>query len=1755
MNKQITPEYQEGGRLLTGFSDMYKSTKNLGKDISTTVSTGVSDASAFISKESGADSVIKSISDQVKYIRDVERFHKAYSLSKSVYAMKEMHGLMILLTTYIVDKYLFGQDYMYTFRNTPDNKANTEILGFETEPNYDCSSKLQDNYQPGESKESLRIKKLEKFPINLYNSKLNENKSVVNNTYILLFKSIDAISKNRKSFEDEILVKLSALTNYTNMNGEPLSQSTGNNQSSSTSEDKDKCPPTKVNTRNVSNIPSISAKLTSTYINIITQKIGDLLKNIRKTHNYLFVSDKKALAKKCYSSTGYHFTLIPGKEARNDKNYCLNYELFAAVTDLKETLGNPSLKLYSVSQQIRKITKRYTNLLSDSTIRTPDNENLIKECINLTIEVRNANSILLETLTLTTSGIIADGIIDAISNLNNQSNETFVKTPEKQPIVKDEATIVNDENTFNINKLNSMLREIENLSNAINDEYVREKQTLEVAPYSDKQMISYKPKLYKPEIREIFGIIFKIVCEYNKFFNEVFVLEGVDRLETKVSMTSGIRDSAKFDFLLNYANNNTFKNFLIHKKLEAITPENTEPSKQTKTGADSDQPESGVAIKKTPKPKTDNEGFVAKEQPTIVTTVEKDVKEITDNEGFVAKEQPTIVTTVEKDVKAITQPNCFSLFYQILDMYADVVKLEKEKTVGIVFNTSYGRTMSPTALRRKPFPYNAGYGASTSYDENTRSIFNEVNEIKRYAIFFSVLLEKLRDIYVIVDDDSREEQYIRYKGVLHRAKAKTMDTLVPLYSGAKNWVSYGKGALDAAEALDTKFTDDETSGDGSTPKTGGSKRKRTRRYRRGIIKNPKRTMKGYHHVKPKIKTKRKNNKRSLYHYPIKKRTRYARNDEGGGLLDMAKSAASSATSAVSSVANTVSTTKNAVTLTFGKQDNHSIMFDKYHKTKYELLLYFKKMSDMYLFNSFKDGEITGSDNPINPKIQDIINHVNDMEIRSVNDEYFEKNLTRKYYRHNVNKSTQIQYGIGEISTQVHNFSRGKYQIMEKARRLVKSVSYTISIAANFLYKNPMFGSVALGLTALSYASMFAAMSFPLLSPGLLVLSNGLAILRNALSVALAPLIDQPTLIIQDKKDIMENAKKLMRKDTAGHIKTDNILREMIELYDYLYEMRTGNVARNYGIDGITNKDNVYLHNGKFRCFDFVIKVELHPVTQDITSNKSTDSEEKKTDKDYAKDKEKLLGEICNYLKKANIIDITHTKFIDKPIDKPGADAFDGKFVVANKSGNSTFTYKITDIIPELISTNEHDQDITVYGKTAKVSLNDLIGFILFYWFEYKQQLEFRHGSGSVIVLQSSLPSDDYYEYLTSRRKSLREYTLNEMRKFQYICMIDYLDKQIKQINDAYWRANNKPSKITAISGAVRSVTGSFPDTPLSKLLRLIKDRIKQKYVRIKVHDKLRPDYKLRLDPTLIQITYDYKDISTIQQQREFKGLTEDDRQTQYTPKPKEYTLFTKDTTITLADITNTYCGNTDNDNINIFKEVIFEMYKTIHHDVWYFHSENPSSLSKLTSKLTSTITNVFSNKPDSVKTETSSRDQNTSDKTKEYINHIKNYMAMKYDPTKNPGTKRPINEAAIDTYISKLSSMLDKYINNLSTDSICTHLDKPELFYKFLDEFCNQDIFADVEREIVKQAGYQYVSHPELNTYNPNDRHILAKAHAQLQLKRTNSIISGSDNKIYTNTKNFVKRTSVYDPNSMPITDVIDAQITKAESVPPPPPP
>jgi hypothetical protein len=175
------------------------------------IKTGINDAKNLVTL--GMDS----------YRDDLNAYSKCYSLAKSVYAMKELHGLMILLTTYIVDNYLFGQDYLYTPPNiSKDQFSNVEsynaaadlkILGISYDNKQTATPEIK--YITGKNQiDFVQMGISADFPIHLHNTSGTSN--IVNTDfndqltkYTKYFNSLETIRNNTKQFEEDILVKLS----------------------------------------------------------------------------------------------------------------------------------------------------------------------------------------------------------------------------------------------------------------------------------------------------------------------------------------------------------------------------------------------------------------------------------------------------------------------------------------------------------------------------------------------------------------------------------------------------------------------------------------------------------------------------------------------------------------------------------------------------------------------------------------------------------------------------------------------------------------------------------------------------------------------------------------------------------------------------------------------------------------------------------------------------------------------------------------------------------------------------------------------------------------------------------------------------------------------------------------------------------------------------------------------------------------------------------------------------------------------------------------------------------------------------------------------------------------------------------------------------------------------------------------------------------------------------------------------------------
>jgi len=672
-------------------------------------------------------------------------------------------------------------------------------------------------------------------------------------------------------------------------------------------------------------------------------------------------------------------------------------------------------------------------------------------------------------------------------------------------------------------------------------------------------------RLYSSEIKEIRDKVAKIVVGYNAFFNDVFCIDIKNKLLTK-------EKELMQDYYLNSKFVNMFQPYDVsktsEKQLTEAGPEDQSPTDDITVDltdgveADTTRTITEVAgvirnlnelrinsydvIRKSNKNKTFNEKQTSNElesnESAVLPTIEVDINRESIDKVIKGLTQHNMKDKSEDYINNVEMIKRYISFINLQVDYNseltdaqktiyDAITNEHVEAINKIFNLFNQQTNSPTtSLKQQRTPEDPSLNdhfktflkdiktqklaltIPTYYDNldikhpyiegvaTETSIYGDILEIKRYALFFTILLRKLNLAFI-------ENQKFESK---ETASVFSKNTYVNLMNKIKF-----RGKMHIYKA---KMFEAIGSAVGYAKKRGGKTAKTSRGNR-----NKQRTTRKHKMVKHlSVKRRRvRNTKRAR----MRRLHKYESTDSmmhGGGSL-----------------------------------------FDNIQKGKYELLLYMRKMTMMYLDNAFKyDMVLEGVDVPLSLNAKRYIEDLQQNELNEIAKEKDELIRIRSIYKNSLSRSQRFANALGESKTQLKKIGiflsklkNGQLNILKNMRGACSSVLLDIVKIGKFAYRNGFTGGLIIGLTLVSNGLFFAACIPSPASGFLLGLSSGIAIVRTAIGLLAAPFLEPAPIILKRKSDLFDMASKLM-----GNSNTDFVKNILNTYYDMLYTLKTNSTV-------------------------------------------------------------------------------------------------------------------------------------------------------------------------------------------------------------------------------------------------------------------------------------------------------------------------------------------------------------------------------------------------------------------------------------------------------------------------------------------------------------------------------------------------------------------------------------------------------------------
>jgi hypothetical protein len=355
--------------------------------------------------------------------------------------------------------------------------------------------------------------------------------------------------------------------------------------------------------------------------------------------------------------------------------------------------------------------------------------------------------------------------------------------------------------------------------------------------------------------------------------------------------------------------------------------------------------------------------------------------------------------------------------------------------------------------------------------------------------------------------------------------------------------------------------------------------------------------------------------------------------KGGGLFSAITNSTKRTLKAIDSQTG-ITKVGNRLSLLHLNLKHQKIYFNISHNSKYELLLYLDKMFDTYMVNGFKYDEgdaIAGQELGLSPKLTKFIEIVKEDELKELDDEKKVYTEMQNFYVKTVDGPTRRKNGLDEIYTQAKKISsamtrmtNGQLRLGETIKAMVREKIKSLRTLAGFVRRNGIVGAVIGVVVLICNVSFYAQAGDPTGFMTAIYLSSQIA--EYALIFISSPILDMPPIILRTKEDIMMVAKNLMRVQyigkNAGKVnEDDNFLNKMMEYYDKMYEIKTGEkysfsviLKNKESIINPIDKTNYNEFNEKFTkaIIEVTNSLEYLDIYKKDTSSRETLTEQDKT---------------------------------------------------------------------------------------------------------------------------------------------------------------------------------------------------------------------------------------------------------------------------------------------------------------------------------------------------------------------------------------------------------------------------------------------------------------------------------------------------------------------------------------------------------------
>lgn len=697
------------------------------------------------------------------------------------------------------------------------------------------------------------------------------------------------------------------------------------------------------------------------------------------------------------------------------------------------------------------------------------------------------------------------------------------------------------------------------------------------------------PRLYKKEILELHQKIAQIVSKFNMFFNDIFFIEDDNRLPTLPTRSLSPNEKDMISDMKLMSSNSFLSNLNFMNVAKVVVDGQKEISDNVQVDFVTEQDQEQRPVYDGKQNSTQNVEYV---DGTIdgVGDVNIELDTTSDDANTPGTSPPSkrpLKKIVEELIKVLNDKETKHKQY-------DPTPPHTKTTLVLQLTTKNEFATSDL----HPYKY------STT---NAFWIFTEINELQKYALFFSVLLERLKTVYENHINNIEKykglepyEKYIMEKGKqymntsgIKKALRSTKDLAVSAATGTKSAMvsvyDYHDRRVNANREVGsaTGTNDNETinknvgSATGTKEEVGSAPEEVRSASATSTEKNnaPKKgwslpwSKKGGRRTRRRKnkKTRRRQKKRNL-----RKLRRFTHGRQRGGegevegevkrglFRSMGRSTGNVTKKLLSSVAKQSGLDYIASQrVKFQKQKQP---FDGDQVAKYEFMLYFNSMFDLYITNAFRyDVELDGIDNTLDPSGQAYIEKVKEAELKEVAKEKETLDKLKKYYANNVDLSTRAYYGLGEGRTQAKNafnffkkMGNGHLHLVENAKRLKNLQIDAIKKTGSFMYRNGLIGTVIAGLTLVSNAAFYGAIFFP---PSAALLGPIFAATSLAQKVAIlvsVPFVTPAVEILRTKEEIMKKFTSFTdsnNKDSSGYLK------ELISNgYDLLRGLKNGSIS-------------------------------------------------------------------------------------------------------------------------------------------------------------------------------------------------------------------------------------------------------------------------------------------------------------------------------------------------------------------------------------------------------------------------------------------------------------------------------------------------------------------------------------------------------------------------------------------------------------------